>query len=98
VLMDCQMPEMDGWEATRVIRDPASAVLDHAIPIIAMTANAFNEDRERCLLAGMNDFLAKPVVMAQLQALLQRYAHPREPAAKNDASARARQARADIPA
>jgi CheY-like chemotaxis protein len=61
VLMDCQMPEMDGFEATRIIRDPGSAVLDHAIPVIAMTANAFVEDRERCLAAGMNDFLAKPV-------------------------------------
>ena len=57
VLMDCQMPEMDGLEATAIIRDPTSTVRDHAIPIIAMTANAFAEDRERCLAVGMNDFL-----------------------------------------
>jgi len=73
VLMDCQMPQMDGFEATRVIRDPTSAVLDHDVPVIAMTANAFAEDRERCLLAGMSDFLAKPVVVAQLQSLIARW-------------------------
>jgi signal transduction histidine kinase/AmiR/NasT family two-component response regulator len=73
VLMDCQMPEMDGFEATRVIRDPTSAVLDHDVPVIAMTANAFAEDRERCLLAGMSDFLPKPVVVAQLQSLIVRW-------------------------
>jgi PAS domain S-box-containing protein len=61
VLMDVQMPEIDGLEATRVIRNPQSTVRNHRIPIIAMTANAMQGDRERCLEAGMNDYIAKPV-------------------------------------
>jgi signal transduction histidine kinase/CheY-like chemotaxis protein len=73
VLMDCQMPEMDGFEATRIIRDPASAVLDHEIPVIAMTANAFPEDRTRALASGMNDFLTKPVDRSVLAAMLEKW-------------------------
>ena len=73
VLMDCQMPEMDGHLATRHIRDPASAVLDHDVPVIAMTANAFTEDRERCLAAGMNDFLSKPVDRSTLAQMLEKW-------------------------
>ena len=76
VLMDCQMPEMDGFDATRVIRDPASRVLDHDIPIIAMTANAFPEDRARALAAGMNDFLAKPVDRSTLSGMLGKWMKP----------------------
>jgi signal transduction histidine kinase/CheY-like chemotaxis protein len=88
VLMDCQMPEMDGLEATRIIRDPASAVLDHHIPIVAMTANAFEEDRERCLAAGMNDFLTKPVNRHTLEAMLARWL-PQADAPPSQAQARA---------
>ena len=76
VLMDVQMPEMDGIEATRRIRAlPGKA----ALPIIALTANVFEEDRRRCLEAGMNDHLAKPVAPAVFFAMLQRWL-PQEPA------------------
>ena len=73
VLMDCQMPEMDGFEATRLIRDQTSSVLDHGVPVVAMTANAFPEDRARALACGMNDFLAKPVDLAVLAAALEKW-------------------------
>jgi signal transduction histidine kinase/CheY-like chemotaxis protein len=77
VLMDCQMPEMDGFEATAQIRDRTSLVLDHDIPIVAMTANAFEEDRERCLAAGMNDFLSKPVNRQILADMIEKWS-PRQ--------------------
>ena len=73
VLMDCQMPEMDGFQATRMIRDAGSRVLDHEVPVIAMTANAFPEDRARSLACGMNDFLSKPVDQATLAAVLNKW-------------------------
>jgi CheY-like chemotaxis protein len=73
VLMDCQMPEMDGFEAARTIRDRNSCVLNHDVPVIAMTANAFPEDRARALANGMNDFLAKPVDRAVLAAMLAKW-------------------------
>jgi signal transduction histidine kinase/CheY-like chemotaxis protein len=70
VLMDCQMPEMDGFEAARIIRDRTSAVLDHDVPVIAMTAAAFPEDRARALASGMSDFMTKPVDRAILAGML----------------------------
>ena len=73
VLMDCQMPDMDGFEATRLIRDPRSAVLDHEVPVIAMTANAFPEDRARSIACGMNDFLSKPVDQLTLSAMIEKW-------------------------
>jgi signal transduction histidine kinase/DNA-binding response OmpR family regulator len=76
VLMDCQMPVMDGFEATRRIREAGSGVMNPSIPIIAMTANAMQGDRQRCLDAGMNDYISKPVDPQQLarvvEPLLQR--------------------------
>ncbi len=61
VLMDVQMPEMDGYETTQQIRNLKSNVLNHSIPIIAMTANAMQGDREKCLEVGMNDYVSKPI-------------------------------------
>jgi CheY-like chemotaxis protein len=73
VLMDCHMPEMDGFEAAQFIRDRSSAVLDHDVPIVAMTANAFSDDRTRSLDSGMNDFLSKPVYQTTLSAMLDKW-------------------------
>ena len=72
VLMDVQMPEMDGFEATERIRDPESPVRDHAIPVIAMTAHAMKGDRERCMEAGMDDYVSKPVRTQELVAVIER--------------------------
>ena len=73
VLMDIQMPGMDGLQATIIIRDPKSPVLDHQIPVLAMTANVLPGDREACLLSGMNDFISKPIRSAELSAMLDRW-------------------------
>ncbi|MBW2027511.1 MAG: response regulator [Deltaproteobacteria bacterium] len=72
VLMDVQMPEMDGFEATSVIRDPGSKVLNHEVPVIAMTAHAMKGDRQRCLEAGMDDYVSKPVKPQELLEAIER--------------------------
>jgi CheY-like chemotaxis protein len=73
VLMDCQMPEMDGMESTAIIRDPGSHVRNHAVPIIALTAYALKGNRERCLAAGMDDYLTKPLDLDSLGTLLDKW-------------------------
>ena len=73
VLMDCMMPEMNGYEVTAVIRDPASPVRRHDIPVIALTGNAMKQDRDHCLAAGMDDHLPKPVLFPDLLAMLEKY-------------------------
>jgi signal transduction histidine kinase/ActR/RegA family two-component response regulator len=73
VLMDCQMPEMDGFEATQHLREREKISGARALPVIAMTANVMEGDRERCLQAGMNDYLGKPVRMDELESMLHRW-------------------------
>ncbi|MGB4994491.1 MAG: response regulator, partial [Nitrospira sp.] len=68
IFMDCQMPEVDGFEATALIRKMEGRSAH--TPIVAMTANAMQGDRERCLAAGMDDYIAKPVRPKELQAVL----------------------------
>ena len=73
VLMDCNMPEIDGYEATQMIRDVTSTVLNHQIPVIALTANAMIGDREKCLRSGMNDYISKPILPENLINVISRW-------------------------
>lgn len=70
VFMDCHMPEMDGYEATAVIRGPGSTAINPQVPIVALTADAMEGDRQKALEAGMNDYLAKPVMPEDLERIL----------------------------
>nr|MDQ6931093.1 response regulator [Candidatus Eremiobacteraeota bacterium] len=77
VLMDCQMPVIDGFEATRLIRRNETQTGRH-VPVVAMTANAMEGDREACLAAGMDDYIAKPVQLKTLRTVLERWTTQRE--------------------
>jgi signal transduction histidine kinase/CheY-like chemotaxis protein len=76
VLMDCQMPDMDGYETTRAIRAGQRGVLDPAVPIVAVTASGMEGDRERGLASGMNEYLVKPVSAETLGAAIERWRTP----------------------
>ncbi|NTW69563.1 MAG: response regulator [Chlorobiaceae bacterium] len=73
VFMDCQMPEIDGYEVTRRIRMDHTLLCSPDIPVVAMTANVMKGDREKCFEAGMNDFMAKPLKKSDFQSILERY-------------------------
>jgi two-component system, sensor histidine kinase len=73
ILMDCHMPVMDGFSATRTIRALTGSQTDPQVPIVAITANAMQGDRDACLAAGMDDYLSKPVIHASLLAILKRW-------------------------
>lgn len=73
VLMDCQMPEMDGFEATRSIRAGKAGKASVLLPIVALTANAMEGDRQKCLDAGMNEYLSKPIQVDKLKAMFEQF-------------------------
>ena len=76
ILMDCQMPEMDGYAASAAIRDGKVGVTYQTIPIVAMTANAMSGDRERCILSGMDDYITKPINLTILKKALKKWLNP----------------------
>ena len=89
VFMDCQMPELDGFDATRALRDGSAGALDPKVPVVAMTAHALKGDRERCLEAGMDDYLTKPLDFADVRAKLRRWIpgiQPRPPRIRDSSS------------
>jgi CheY-like chemotaxis protein len=108
IFMDVMMPEMDGLEATRAIRERQKDGVAHPnyqsrIIIVAMTAQAMQGDREKCLAAGMDDYLSKPILPKDVRAIVERWgsqatpAAPAEPAPKTDVSAPAPAAKANVP-
>ena len=82
--MDLEMPVLDGYKAAKLIRDPSSEYYNPKIPIIALTANAFKETKEKCFEIGMNDFLTKPISLDSLLLTLNKfYNFKEEPQNKN---------------
>lgn len=79
VFMDCQMPGLDGYDCTRQIRAGRTGEASRKVPIIAMTASAMAGDRERCLIAGMDDYLAKPIGATDLEDMLVKWLPPAKP-------------------
>jgi signal transduction histidine kinase/CheY-like chemotaxis protein len=73
VFMDCQMPEMDGYDCTQRIRNPETGVLNRGVPVIALTAHAMTGDKERCLDSGMDDYMTKPIDHGELQSKLSKW-------------------------
>ena len=95
VLMDCEMPEVDGYEATARIRNPATGTLNPRVPIVAVTANAMPGDRERCLRCGMDDYLPKPIDPNELAQVLKKWIGHPAPAERSSPGAEAEAAPAD---
>ncbi len=87
VLMDCQMPELDGYKTNHAIRERERAGLPGHLPIIAMTANALDGDRQQCLDAGMDDYVSKPIDLRLLAEALHRWSAPAAEAAQQTVSA-----------
>jgi PAS domain S-box-containing protein len=78
ILCDCSMPEMNGYEFTRILRQREEEKGNRHVPVVAMTANAFREDMEKCYAAGMDDFVSKPVTLQRLAAVLSQWLGPKE--------------------
>jgi PAS domain S-box-containing protein len=97
VLMDVQMPDLDGLETTRRIRSGQVPGLNPGLPVIAMTAHALQGDRERCLMAGMDDYLSKPINLAALAGVLGKWLKPQEQANQPGSPGQSQPARQPAP-